>query len=31
VVFLHGTTWDTKHWPEAYWRELAERMGWASG
>ncbi|PNB76918.1 lipopolysaccharide heptosyltransferase 1, partial [Pseudomonas sp. FW305-BF6] len=20
VVFLHGTTWDTKHWPEAYWR-----------
>ncbi|MGX1124062.1 lipopolysaccharide heptosyltransferase I [Pseudomonas sp. HLS-6 TE3448] len=27
VVFLHGTTWDTKHWPEAYWRELAERMG----
>ena len=22
VVFLHGTTWDTKHWPEAYWREL---------
>ena len=27
VLFLHGTTWDTKHWPEAYWRELAERMG----
>ncbi|AVF57244.1 UNVERIFIED_ORG: heptosyltransferase-1 [Pseudomonas parafulva] len=27
VVFLHGTTWTTKHWPEAYWRELAERMG----
>ncbi|WP_063914531.1 lipopolysaccharide heptosyltransferase I [Pseudomonas sp. p21] len=27
VVFLHGTTWATKHWPEAYWRELAERMG----
>jgi len=26
-VFLHGTTWATKHWPEAYWRELAERMG----
>ena len=26
VVFLHGTTWATKHWPEAYWRELAERM-----
>ncbi|WP_137887106.1 lipopolysaccharide heptosyltransferase I [Pseudomonas sp. 2FE] len=27
LLFLHGTTWDTKHWPEAYWRELAERMG----
>ena len=27
VVFLHGTTWATKYWPEAYWRELAERMG----
>ena len=27
VLLLHGTTWDTKHWPEAYWRELAERMG----
>lgn len=27
VVFLHGTTWTTKHWPETYWRELAERMG----
>ena len=29
VLFLHGTTWDTKHWPEAYWRELAERLGLA--
>lgn len=27
VVFLHGTTWDTKHWPEVYWRQLAERLG----
>jgi heptosyltransferase-1 len=27
VLFLHGTTWDTKHWPELYWRQLAERMG----
>ncbi len=27
VVFLHGTTWATKHWPEVYWRELAERLG----
>lgn len=23
VVFLHGTTWTTKHWPEHYWRHLA--------
>ncbi len=23
VVFLHGTTWNTKHWPESYWRHLA--------
>jgi heptosyltransferase-1 len=22
VVFLHGTTWMTKHWPEMYWSEL---------
>jgi heptosyltransferase-1 len=31
LVFLHGTTWDTKHWPEAYWRALAEQataQGW---
>lgn len=25
VVFLHGTTWATKHWPELYWRQLAEQ------
>lgn len=24
LVFLHGTTWVTKHWPELYWRQLAE-------
>lgn len=24
VVFLHGTTWQTKHWPEMYWRQLAQ-------
>jgi len=24
LVFLHGTTWATKHWPEQYWIELAE-------
>ncbi len=32
LLLLHGTTWPSKHWPEAYWRELAERMsafGWA--
>ncbi|MFG3453701.1 lipopolysaccharide heptosyltransferase I [Stutzerimonas stutzeri] len=32
LLFLHGTTWPSKHWPESYWRELAERMsefGWS--
>ncbi|PAU60813.1 lipopolysaccharide heptosyltransferase I [Pseudomonas sp. PIC25] len=32
LLFLHGTTWPSKHWPEANWRQLAERMselGWA--
>ena len=32
IVFLHGTTWASKHWPEADWRALAERLsadGWA--
>ena len=24
LIFLHGTTWVTKHWPELYWRRLAE-------
>ncbi len=24
VVFLHGTTWATKHWPESKWLELAQ-------
>lgn len=31
LLFLHGTTWPTKHWPEVYWRALAERCtaaGW---
>jgi len=23
LMFLHGTTWDSKHWPEAYWIALA--------
>ncbi|MCF6344958.1 MAG: lipopolysaccharide heptosyltransferase I [Thiomicrorhabdus sp.] len=26
AVFLHGTTWDTKYWPEANWRELLARV-----
>lgn len=25
-VFLHGTTWDTKLWPETYWIELLQKM-----
>lgn len=32
VVFLHGTTWASKHWPEPQWRALAEQLsaaGWA--
>ena len=24
IVFLHGTTWETKLWPESYWVELAK-------
>ena len=27
LVFLHGTTWPSKHWPEAYWAELAALAG----
>ncbi len=27
VVFLHATTWDTKHWPEAYWIRLSRLAG----
>src|SRR6218665_1255859 len=26
LLFLHGTTWTSKHWPEKYWRSLAEQM-----
>ncbi len=25
IVFCHGTTWPTKHYPEDFWRLLAER------
>ncbi len=31
VVFLHGTTWATKHWPESMWvslSRLAHAAGW---
>lgn len=40
VVFAHGTTWRTKHWPEAFWAALgriaADRgfvpvLPWANG
>lgn len=24
-LLLHGTTWPSKHWPERFWRDLAER------
>ncbi|WP_067586305.1 lipopolysaccharide heptosyltransferase I [Endozoicomonas ascidiicola] len=26
AVFLHGTTWATKHWPENYWCSLAQKV-----
>ena len=26
VLFLHGTTWPSKHWPQAQWRALAEQL-----
>ena len=26
MLFLHGTTWASKHWPEADWRALAEHL-----
>lgn len=32
LLFLHGTTWASKHWPEPNWRELVGLMsqqGWA--
>ena len=30
LVFLHGTTWPTKHWPDDYWVQLAS-MAAAAG
>lgn len=26
LVFLHGTTWETKYWPEEYWIELLHKV-----
>ena len=26
VLFLHGTTWPSKHWPLSSWRTLAEQL-----
>ncbi|QCU90704.1 lipopolysaccharide heptosyltransferase I [Thiomicrorhabdus sediminis] len=26
MVFLHGTTWTTKYWPEEYWIKLLQRV-----
>lgn len=28
-VLLHGTTWESKHWPVRFWRELASRAAGA--
>jgi heptosyltransferase-1 len=31
IVLLHGTTWNSKYWPESYWEELIRllgRQGW---
>lgn len=29
LMFLHGTTWPSKHWPETQWRALAEHYSTA--
>lgn len=26
IVFLHATTWESKHWPKKYWKELVEKV-----
>lgn len=34
LIFLHGTTWPSKHWPEPFWAELlhiATSAGYAVG
>ena len=27
IVLLHGTTWNSKYWPESYWEELIHLLG----
>ncbi|MGE3318943.1 MAG: lipopolysaccharide heptosyltransferase I [Candidatus Berkiella sp.] len=27
IIFLHGTTWPTKHWPQSFWEQLAYLVG----
>lgn len=26
ILFLHGTAWESKHWPIVYWQQLAEQV-----
>lgn len=26
ILFLHGTTWETKHWPKIYWVTLGQQL-----
>ena len=26
IMLLHGTTWESKHWPRACWRDLAHQL-----
>lgn len=26
VVFVHSTSWESKNWPEQYWRQLADKV-----
>ncbi len=29
LIFLHGTTWSTKHWPDSFWQALAKQAALA--
>lgn len=29
LLFLHGTTWETKHWPEHFWHQLTHKAATA--